>query len=319
MSILITGGTGFIGAHLARLKLEAEEKDIFIFDINPSTKSLDDLANKVSVVRGDLGNYYHVMNIVKISRPKTIFHLGGMLSVPSDADPSSAFRVNAMGTFHVLEAARLFDVPQVVFASTIGTYGLDLKEGVTITDYSLQRPEIFYGATKVFCELMGRFYRRKYGLDFRGLRYPSIVGPGVKTPGLLQYTSWMVEESIKGNPYEVSVSQETRAPIMYFKDAARAIIELGNAPKENIRMVNYLVTGVKPVATAQELANIVIKKIPGAKISFKPDMTLQKLLTLHPIDDEVAQREWGWKAIYNQENIVDDFIAEIKNYSHRYV
>jgi len=320
VSILITGGTGFIGAHVARLEMEAGEKEIYLFDINPSIKLLDDIADKVTLIRGDLSNYNHVTNVIKVARPKTIFHLGGMLSVPSDADPTASFRVNAMGTFHIFEATRLFDVPQIIFASTIGTYGLDLEEGSTINDYSLQRPEIFYGATKVFSELMGHFYRRKYGLDFRGVRYPSIVGPGVKTPGLNQYTSWMIEESIKGKPFEANVSPDTRPPVMYFKDAARALMQLAKAPRENIKMVNYLVAGVKPAATAQELADIVKSKIPGAQISFKPDKDVQKLLNklLHPVNDDIAGREWGWKAAYDQEKIVDDFIIEMKNHSQRY-
>lgn len=320
MSILITGGTGFIGAHIARLKLKEGEKDIAIFDINPSLKLLDDIADSVSLIKGDLGNFSHVVNAVKTCKPKTIFHVGGMLSVPSDADPAASFRSNAMGTFHVLESAKLLDVPQVIFTSTLATYGLDLEEDIPVNDYSLQRPQLFYGATKIFGELLGQFYRRKYGLDFRGVRLPSIVGPGVKTPGVVQYTSWMIEESLKGNPYTVYVSPETRTPVMYFKDAALSVIKLANVPRENIKMVNYLVAGAKPVATAQELADIVKAKIPGARIDFKPDMELQKILNklLHPVDDSVAQKEWGWKAEYDQAKIVDDFMAEMKNNPQRY-
>lgn len=320
MSILITGGTGFIGAHVARLELAAGEKDVFVFDINPSAKLLDDVADKVSIVRGDLGNFSHVMNIVKTARPKKIFHIGGMLSVPSDADPFASFRANALGTYHILEAARLLEVPQVIFTSTLATYGLDLEEGAAISDYSLQRPQLFYGVTKVFGELLGQFYRRKYGLDFRGVRYPSIVGPGVKTPGVVQYTSWMIEESIKGKPFIVKVPPETRTPVMYFKDAALAVINLANAPRENIKMVNYLIAGVKPIATADELADIVRKKVPGARIEFQTDPELQKILSklLHPIDDSTAHNEWGWKAKYDQAMIVDDFIAEMKNFPQRY-
>ncbi|HOW57904.1 MAG TPA: NAD-dependent epimerase/dehydratase family protein, partial [Smithellaceae bacterium] len=255
MSILIIGGTGFVGAHVARLLLAEGEKDIVVFDINPTTKLLDDVAAKVTIVRGDLGNFSHVANAVKNCRPRTIYHMGGMLSVPSDADPAASFRANAMGTFHVLEAAKLFDVPQVIFTSTIATYGLDLEEGSTIDDYSLQRPQLFYGTTKVFCELLGQFYRRKYGMDFRGVRYPSIVGPGVKTPGVVQYNAWMIEDSIKGKPFTVNIAPETRTPVMYFKDAALSVIQLAKAPRENIKMVNYLIAGVKPVASAQELAD----------------------------------------------------------------
>ena len=320
MSVLITGGTGFVGAHVARLMTKEEEKDITIFDINPSTRLIDDIAHKVTLVRGDLGNFSHVLNVVSSCRPQTIFHLGGMLSVPSDADHAASFRANAMGTFHVLEAARLLGVEQVIFSSTLATYGLDLEEGIAVNDYSLQRPQLFYGTTKVFSELMGQFYRRKFGLDFRGVRYPSIVGPGVKTPGVVQYTSWMIEDCIKGKPFTVRVSPDTRTPVMYFKDAALSVVKLAQAPREAITMVNYLVAGAKPVATAGELADVIKTRMPGAKIDFKPDVDMQKILNklLHPIDDSGAQEEWGWKAEYNQEEIVDDFIAEMKSNPQRY-
>ncbi len=319
MGILVTGGTGFIGAQVVRLLLEKGEKDLMVFDINVSTKYLGDVSERVEIVRGDLGNFSHVLNAVKRSKPKAIYHLGGMLSVPSDADPAASFRANAMGTFHVLEAARLFEVPQVFFSSTIATYGLHTRVEV-IDDYTLQRPQLFYGTTKVFCEHMGLFYKRKYGLDFRGLRYPSIVGPGVKTPGVVQYTSWVIEECAKGNPFTIRVKPETRCPVMYFKDSATAIVKLAEAPLKDVQMVNYVVAGAVPIASAQELADIVKRKIPGAKIEFDPDLELQALLEklLLPIDDTLARKEWGWEPEYSQERMVDDFLEELKLHPERY-
>jgi len=320
MNVLITGGAGFVGAYVTRLLMQQEEHDITIFDIKPSTKLIDDIVEKVSIVRGDLGNFSHVLNVVSTCKPRTIFHLGGMLSVPSDADHAASFRANAMGTFHILEAARLFGVDQVIFSSSLATYGLDLEEGIAVDDHSLQRPQLFYGATKVFGELMGQFYRRKFGLDFRGVRYPSIVGPGVKTPGIVQYTSWMIEDCIKGDPFTARVSPATRTPVMYFKDAALAAVELARAPRESIKTVNYLVAGANPVATAGELAEIIRSRIPGATIDFMPDADLQTILDklLHPIDDSAAREEWGWEAEYGQELIVDDFIAEMRSNPKRY-
>jgi len=185
MSVLVTGGTGFIGAEVVRMLLARGERPVVAFDINSSTRLLDDVVDEVLVVRGDLGNFSHVLNAVRTYNPRAIYHLGGMLSVPSDADHAASFRANAMGTFHVLEAARLFDVEQVLFSSTIGTYANDIQ-GDAIDDYTLQRPQLFYGCTKVFGELMGRFFKGKFDLDFRSLRYPSVVGPGVRTPGVVQ-------------------------------------------------------------------------------------------------------------------------------------
>jgi threonine 3-dehydrogenase len=319
MSVLVTGGTGFIGAQVVRMLLEQGEKGAVVFDINPSTKLLDDVADEVEVVRGDLGNFSHVLNVVKTFRPKVIYHMGGMLSVPSDADPAASFRANAMGTFHVLEAARLLDVAQVLFASTIATYGMDVREPV-VDDYTLQRPQLFYGCTKVFSELLGQFYKRKYGLDFRGVRYPSIVGPGVKTPGIVQYNAWVIEECAKGKPYIMYVKPETRCPVMYFKDSARAIVMLGAAPVENIKMVNYIIAGPTPAASAQELVDLVRSKVPGARIEFQVDEKRQKIIDgfTKPLDDGVARREWGWKPEYDPERIVEDFLEEMKMHPHRY-
>ena len=320
MAVLITGGTGFIGVEVARILLKKGEKRPVVFDINPSTKRLDEIADQVKLVRGDLGNFSHVLDVVQRANPSVIYHLGGMLSVPSDADPAAALRANALGTFHVLEAAKLFNVSQVLFSSTIGTYGLDIQ-GEIIDDYTLQRPQLFYGATKVFGEHMGLFYKRKYGLDFRAIRYPSIVGPGVKTPGVAQFTSWVIEVCARGEPFTITLKPETKVPVIYFKDAAQAIVRLGEAPLENIKTVNYIVAGVSPIASAGELAEIVRAKVPGAEISFDPNLEVQAILDkfLLPLDDSSAQQEWGWRCEYDQERIVNDFLQELKLNSQRYV
>jgi len=318
VAILITGGTGFIGAEVVRLLLERGEQP-FVFHRSASTKRLDDVADKVTFIRGDLSNFNHVLNAVKTAQPTAIYHLGAMLSVPSEADPATSLQTNAMGTFYVLEAARLFDVPQVLFSSSIGTYGMGIHEE-TIHDDTLQRPTLFYGATKVFGEHMGLFYKRKYGLDFRGIRYPAVVGPGVKTPGVAQYTSWVIDECAKGNPFTIIATPETRIPVIYFKEGARAIVDLAEAPLENIKTINYLVDGVKPTSSARDLADIVRAKLPKAQIDFKPDLEIQKVLDKLslPLDDSNARREWGWNPEYNQERIVADFLQELELHPERY-
>jgi len=127
--------------------------------------------------------------------------------------PQAAFRANAVGTFNVLEACRACGVERMLFASSIGTYADGLTDD-HLDDLTLQRPRLFYGAWKLFGENMGVFYRNKYGLDYRGLRYPPIVGPGVKSRGVTQYISWSIEEASKGNNFTIWVEPRTRAPIL---------------------------------------------------------------------------------------------------------
>ncbi len=314
MSVLITGGAGLVGLEVARQLLIEGEAEITVFSRNPSPGRLGDLAGQVTAVAGDVGNFSHVLDAVKTARPRVIYHLGAMLSVPSDADPASAIQTNAMGTFYVLEAARLLDVEQVIFASSMGTYGYDKPDG-PIDDQTLQRPALFYGATKAFGEHMGLFYKRKHGLDFRGLRYPSIIGPGVTTPSVAQYTSWAIEHAARGEPFTIWVRPDTAMPIMYVTEAAEATIRLAQAPLAGIRAVNYLIDGVKPTPSAGELVEAVRAKIPGAKIDFEPDPEILAVLDemTRPLDDSRAREEWGWRPTHDLDRIVDDILAAVRN------
>jgi nucleoside-diphosphate-sugar epimerase len=310
MAILVTGGTGFIGAQVARVLVHKGERPV-IFDINDRKTLLKGIAEKVTIVKGDVSNSSHVLNVVKQHKIDIIYHLGSMLSVPSDADPWSSFRVNAQGTLNVLEAARILGVKQVIFSSTLGTYGSDIREEI-IDDYTLQRPTLFYGCTKVFAELMGRFYKRKFGLDFRGVRYPSIIGPGVKTPGIVQYNAWAIEQACKGKAFKIWVTPETKCPVMYYKDAALSIIQCADAPLEKIKMVVYVLGGM--FLSAQELVDQIKTFIPGAQLTFEPDTALAEMIRVlsKPVDDRHAREEFGWENQYPIGRTIEDFIKEMR-------
>lgn len=310
MATLVTGGTGFIGAEVARVLARKGERPI-VFDINERKTLLKGVEDRVTVVKGDLSNYSHVFSAVSKYGIDVIYHLGSMLSLPSDADPWSSFRVNTQGTFHVLEAARIMGVKKVIFSSTLATYGSDIRDPV-IDDYTLQRPTLFYGCTKVFSELMGRFYKRKFGLDFRGVRYPAIIGPGVKTPGIVQYNAWAIEEAAKGNPFKIWVTPETRCAAMYYKDAALSIVKCAEAPLERVKMVVYIVGGL--YFSAQELVDTIKKFIPGAKLEFVPDMEKVEIIKglSKPIDTRYAREELGWVDQYPIDRTIEDFIKEFR-------
>ncbi len=316
MPILVTGGTGFIGAEVARVLVRKGEKPI-IFDINDRKTLLKGVEDQVTIVKGDVSNYSHVFNVVKQNQIDTIYHLGSMLSVPSEADPWSSFRVNAQGTFNVLEAARLLGVKKVLFSSTLATYGSDIRDEM-ISDYTLQRPTLFYGCTKVFAELMGRFYKRKFGLDFRAVRYPAIIGPGVKTPGVVQYYSWAIEESFKGNPFQIWVTPDLKCAAQYYKDAALSIVQLAQTPLEKIKMVVYILGGM--FVSAQELVEAIKKVLPQAKLSFEPNMEIVNVLKAFskPVDESCAREEFGWVGQYPLERTIEDFLKELKTNPEMY-
>jgi len=304
-----------LGSQMAHLLVDRGE-ELILFDKDVRSARIRDIENKVTVIQGSLGNWAEVLQIVKSYRPKDILHLGSMLSIPSQVNPWASFQSNVCGTMHVLEAARLFDVGKVLFTSSFGTYGLGLP--AVVTDDALQRPISMYGSGKVYGELLGRFYRTKFGLDFRSFRSPTIVGPGVLTPGAAQFVSLMMQSAALGIPYECNVSEDSCfAPPIYFKDAVRAVDMLFLAPREKIQTVCYNACGLKETQSVRTLESVIRRYLPDFKVTYKPDPEAVSYLTKyrpnHRYEDTNARKEWGWFALYETlESIVEDYVQEVK-------
>ena len=313
MTKLITGGTGYVGSELARLLVEQGETPV-LFDIAINRFLIDDLSNECTIIQGDLGNFSQVMNAVNENGVTEIYHLGSMLTNASDLNPWGSFQTNIIGTYNVLEAARIFKVEKIMFTSTFGTFGLLLDE--VLTDVSIQRPITFYGCGKLYCEGLGRYYNRKFGLDFRSIRYAQMIGPGVRTQG--HWAPAMIEDAISGRINQcIYAFPETAISMIYVKDAARAAYMVLQAPRDNIRMMNYNVAGIPDFLTASELEAALKNRYKDAKVIYKPDASLEEIgndfRTLKRFDDSYARDEWGWYPEYNTiDQIIDAFERDIK-------
>ena len=320
MPKLITGGTGYIGAELARLLVERGE-EVVLFDVIINRYRIEDIENKVTIVKGDLGNWPEVFNVVKDNKVTEIYHLGSMLTYMSELNPWASFRTNVIGTYNVLEAARLFGVEKIMFTSTLGTFALEMSE--VLTDTSIQRPVSMYGCGKLYGEGLGRFYRSKFGLDFRSIRFAHMIGPNVYTPG--HWAPPMIQDTIFGRPNEcIYGTPETTVSMIYVRDAARAADMVLQAPRESIQMVNYNVTGIPSVVSAKELETILKNRFPQAEVTYKTDSVSQSeaykhLSTMKLFDDSRARQEWNWKPNYETpEAVIDIFAEDVRAHPKRY-
>ncbi|MBI4191456.1 MAG: NAD-dependent epimerase/dehydratase family protein [Betaproteobacteria bacterium] len=317
MAKLVTGGAGYVGAETVR-QLVNRGEEVVAFDIASDTYRIDELGKQVKFVRGDLGNFSEVLNVVKDNKVDAIYHMGSMLSWMAELNPWASFRANVLGTYHVLEACRLFGVPKIMFTSTIGTFGLGMN-GV-ITDDTLQRPTILYGAGKLYGEGLGRWYSDKSGLDFRTVRYAQMIGPNVRTPG--HWAPPMIEDAILGKPNVCQYgTPETVGSWIYVIDAAKAAVDILDAPKEKIQTMNYNVTGISSVISAKGAAAILQKKYPGFKVEYKMSTDPRRMPrgTWTAFDDSNARKEWSWSPIYTTpEAIIERFEKDLKEYPKRY-
>lgn len=308
LNILITGGTGFIGAYLANALRDAGN-NVSLFDINPRRELLHS-PEAFEIINGDLAELSHVLEAAK--EKDVIYHTGALLSASAEESPVTAYRVNLGGTFNVLEAARLLGVGTVVFTSTAATYGAGLK---TVDDETLQRPTTMYGVCKVASERLGEYYHRKFGVNFRGVRFPSILGAGRGPGGASAYSTLMIEYPARGEAYEVCVKEITRLPLMYIHDAVRALRQLYNAEEDGLKRRVYNIAGLDP--TAGEIAELVRKHVPNAQLSFKPDRETVEIVESWPraLDDTCAREEWGWKLTYELDELVADFVKTVRSRS----
>ena len=218
---LVTGGTGFIGSHLDRVLLERGVKKAVASGASGAPGLLADLRERVAIERVDVGLFADVLRAEDKHRLQTIFHIAAMLAPACDDHPEAGIRSNGFGTCHVLEAARLFGVRQVVFASSLSVFGGAFSTASIVDDDARTRPDAIYSASKLFSENLDLCYRRPYGVDYRGLRLLNVNGPGAKTHGYLEYFSQAIEEGIAGRPYSIYVEPHVQIPILHVSDEAR--------------------------------------------------------------------------------------------------
>jgi len=309
MAVLITGGLGFIGANLAR-ELVKQSKEVVLFDIVTESRLVDDIKDKVKIIRGDVTNWAYVLDVVREYNINCIFHAAALLSYTAEEIPLNAYMINTNGTFNVLEAARMFGVKTLVFLSTTGTYGPGLPERVS--DDTEQKPAIIYGVTKVFGERLGEYYHKKFGVNFRGVRFPSIIGPGRGGGGVSAYSSLVIQEPAAGRAYEIHVDDKARIPLLYIKDAIQSLIEIEQTPEENLKRRVYNIEGFSP--TIMELIGVVKKHVPDADIKFCPIPEMVEIVRTLPrvLDGSCARTDWGWKTRYTLDMAVSDFIEEYR-------
>ena len=339
---LITGGTGFIGSNVAMRLLERDyDTRVVLFDRNPDLSRLtgfgsryDAVKDRVTFVQGDLTILPHVLALFDTHNPDSVFHLGALLSAGAEANPTMGFQTDLVGSWHVFEAARLYcqhaGTPpiRVMFPSTIASFGSFIAPGATVKNEDVQMPTTMYGSAKVSVERLGEYYNRKGWIDFRAVRFPSVIGASRGPGGTTAYSTLMVQEPLRSPPrqYIAYVDQDTRLDIIYISEALDAIIGLHDASsallKPERRVYNIAGTKVGGQApTALDIKNAVLAVKPDANIDFQADPVLQATVRSFGIlDDSVAQADWHWKsraARLDLATVVAEFKKEVNDYPKR--
>jgi len=288
VSILIIGGTGFIGSRLAGC-LVNRGQTVTCFDLYPAPQKVSYLGDRARVVVGDITRIEDIMAVIREFRVERIINLAYMLGTESEANPHVALRVNVMGMNNVFEAARLMGINRVVYASSIAVYGLQSCFGERpVTEMDDCHPTLVYGAHKLWNEFMAKKYMELYGMTIPGLRIAVVGGPGRKT-GLSAWASTYVDGPALGKPAEIPFRSDQKTLITYLDDAAEMFTRLLFA--DTLRYPVY--NSCAYVTNLGELAGAVKKFFPRAEIRFNEKASDQPLI--YYWSSERLEKEFGMK------------------------
>jgi UDP-glucose 4-epimerase len=175
--VVIIGGAGFVGSHLADLLVNESVGEVVVFDnfLRGRKSYLTGAMSspKLRIVEGDIRDTDALARVM--DGADYVFHLAALWLVQCVEDPRAAIEANITGTFNVIEACQRAKVKRVVYSSSASVYGDMLVSPMDEAHPFNNRT--MYGATKIAGEQMFRAFNEMHKLDWVGLRYFNIYGP----------------------------------------------------------------------------------------------------------------------------------------------
>ncbi|NBG94649.1 UDP-glucose 4-epimerase GalE [Pyruvatibacter mobilis] len=173
MTVLVTGGAGYIGSHTV-LALSDRGEDVVVLD-NLSTGFRSVIPEGVELVVGDIGDRALLDSVMDRYEVDAVIHFAGSIVVPdSVTDPLGYYLNNTVKTRELLAAAVVHAVPRFIFSSTAAVYGM--PEIVPVTEDTVLAPISPYGSSKLMTEWMLRDTAAAHPLNYVALRYFNVAG-----------------------------------------------------------------------------------------------------------------------------------------------
>jgi UDP-glucose 4-epimerase len=173
MTVLVTGGAGYIGSHMVQALVEAGERVVVIDNLSTGFSAF--LPEGVPLFIGDAGDENLVEGVIASHGVESIIHLAGSVVAPdSMRDPLAYYRNNTVTTRSLLKAAVKYGVNRFIFSSTAAVYGD--PDHVPVREDAPTRPLSPYGTSKLMAEIMLHDTASAHGMSYIALRYFNVAG-----------------------------------------------------------------------------------------------------------------------------------------------
>jgi len=309
-NILVIGSSGQIGSELVMTLRKAYGNDhVFATDIKQPTDEVRKSGPFQILDVLDFKNLLHFLIRYKITQ---VYNLAAVLSGNAERIPLQAWDINMKSLMNTLEAARQSDAKKVFWPSSIAVFGPTTPRHFT-PQLTVMEPNTVYGISKLAGERWGEYYNKRYGIDFRSVRYPGLISyktePG---GGTTDYAVEIFYDAVRKGSYECFLSAKTSLPMMFMEDAIINTIRLMQADSKRLSIhSSYNMAGIS--FDPEQLAKAIQKHIPNFEITYKPDFR-QDIADSWPasIDDSVAQQDWGLKTTYDLGKMTQVMLEKIR-------
>jgi len=322
LAIMITGGTGFLGSYIARYFVrEQGREDVVIFDRGPDPDRIADIADRVTVVQGDVHEPTDLIGAMQAHDVDSIVHMAFIAGVEEPGRALPYLRFQTMATATVFDCARLLGVKRVVNASSHAVY-THRDDGKPVTEDEPLRPSGgLYGACKVWTEHVADNYNQRYGMEIISLRLQSAYGIGrvdrakTWTGGLLNTAGWKqpnyranAELAVLGHPV-VMPPDEQMDDFLHAFDTAQAVSLAASAPMPEHAVFNVS-NEHRPIG---DYTRILRTLLPEADISVSDKVRTS--LTL--LDNTRIRQELGFAPQYTLEKGLEEYVADVRRRAGR--
>ena len=316
MKVLITGGTGVNGAAAARLLVSRGQRPVLL-DVRADLSLIADIADRVEVVTGDVLDGAALREAAAAHAVTHIAHMAALMPGPAEANPRLAVAVGVDGTLNVLEAARACNVRRVVYTSSNAFIG-DIRgrhghpDFAPLDESHPPDPSDLYGVTKVCSETLGAYYRRRYGVEFVALRYPSIYGPGkLARHGVLALYGKIIEDAMAGRDVAVPRGGDQRNDVVYVGDVARSValaLEAGGLTRWTFNV------GTGRGVTLKDFGAVLGRMFPDVRIDIGPGLDFRDgyKQSYCVFDIGRAREQLGYEPQYDLEAGVRDYVERVR-------
>lgn len=294
-TVVVTGGAGFIGAHLVELLLKKKYK-VAVIDIQKPSKNYFFLnkLNKKSVYRiVDITKKKQVDDFFNTVRPNYVIHLAAQAIVEAAYDdPRKVIETNVMGTVNILEACRKDPhIERIIVASSDKAYG---KTKTAYTEKSPLKGDHPYDVSKSCEDLIAQTYAKTYGLPIIITRFGNVYGEGDLhfdriVPGICKSLA-------TGKPLEIRSDGTYVRDYIYVKDVAAGYLKLMET-KKNIsgEAFNF---GSNDTLSVMDVIKV-IEKALNKKVAYKILNTAKNEISYQSLDYSKVKKTLGWRPAYN--------------------